>query len=81
MADVLTIREAVKRARAEGMPVAECALRRWIRQGDIPHRMAGNKTLIYWPNVVAYLKGEVLPAAAPANKPLAVVSGIRRVEV
>lgn len=56
MADVVTIRQAVERARSEGLPVAECALRRWIKSGEIPTRAAGNKTLIYYPLLVEYLQ-------------------------
>ena len=56
MADVVTIRQAVERARSEGMPVAECALRRWIKTGEIPTRRAGNKTLVFYPNLVRYLQ-------------------------
>ena len=43
MPNVLTIREAVKRAKADEMPVSEYALRQWIRTGEIPCRMAGSK--------------------------------------
>ena len=57
MTNVLTIREAVKRAKADEMPVSEYALRQWIRTGEIPCRMAGSKALIFYPNLVEYLKG------------------------
>lgn len=42
MADVLTIREAVTRAKAEGLPVSEYTLRGWVRSGAIPVRRAGS---------------------------------------
>lgn len=72
MPNVLTIREAVKRAKADGMPVSEYTLRQWIRTGEIPHRMAGSKTLIFYPNLVEYLK-------SGDNTSATVAAGIRRV--
>ena len=59
IADVLTIREAVVRARSDGLPVAECCLRRWIKTGALPVRWAGNRALIFYPGLVAFLRGEV----------------------
>lgn len=56
MADVLTIREAVRRARREGLPVSEYSLRGWVRAGSIPVRIVGNKALIYYPNLVSFLR-------------------------
>ena len=54
--DILTIRAAVRRARDDGYPVAEHALRRWIHQGEIPVRHAGNRQLLYYPTLLAYLR-------------------------
>lgn len=56
MADVLTIREAVRRADAEQLPVSEYALRRLVRSGQIPVRMVGRKALLYYPQLVRYLQ-------------------------
>ena len=58
---VLTIREAVARAKSEGLTVAECAVRRWIKAGALPVRWAGTKALIYYPGFVAFLRGETQP--------------------
>ena len=55
MADVVSIREAVQRARSEGMPVSEFSLRRWIKTGAVPVRKAGNKMLLYYPRLVEFL--------------------------
>lgn len=78
MPDVLTIRETVARAKAEGLPITETTLRRWVRSGSIPVRSAGNKQLIYYPNLVKYLQcedgGDNCPATVAAT-------GIRRIEV
>ena len=66
MADVLTIREAVKRADAEQLPVSEYALRRLVKSGQIPVRMVGRKALLYYPQLVRYLQcldgGDINPA-------------------
>lgn len=78
MADVLTIREAAARAKAEGLPVSEYTLRQWIKTGAVPVRKAGCKMLLFYPNLVRYLQcedgGDNVPTAVAAN-------GIRRIEV
>ena len=56
MREVLTIREAVARAKTEGLPVSEHTLRSWIKTGAIPVRHAGTKALVYYPNLVRYLQ-------------------------
>ncbi len=61
MADVLTVREAVTRAKQEGFPVSEYSLRKWVRSGEIPARSAGNKILLYYPNLITYLTCEQVP--------------------
>ena len=58
MPDVVTIREAVARARSEGLPVSEYTLRRWVRTGVVPIRKAGTKQLLFYPNLVQYLRCE-----------------------
>lgn len=58
MPDVLTIRETVRRSKSDGMPVSEYTLRKWIRQGVIPTRKAGTRVLIFYPNLVSFLRCE-----------------------
>ena len=79
MPNVVTVREAVKRAKQDGFPVSEYTLRRWIRIGVIPVRKAGTKILIFYPNLVRYLQCE----DGGDNKPTMVTafSGIRRVDL
>lgn len=77
MADVMTIREAAARAKAEGMPVSEYTLRRWVNTGAIPVRNAGHKKLLCYSNLVRYLRCEDGCDNAPA--PVGEV-GIRRIE-
>ena len=66
MADVVTIREAVARAKADGLPVSEYMLRNWIRTGVLPVRYAGSRKLLYYPNLISFLRcedgGDNLPA-------------------
>lgn len=79
MPDVLTIREAVQRARAEGLPVTEYTLRQWIRSGAVPARKVGQKALLFYPNLVRYLQC----ADGCDNKPAPAASsgGIRRIDL
>ena len=79
MPNVLTIREAVQRAKTEGMPVSEYALRSWIKTGAVPVRKIGQKVLLFYLNLVKYLQCEdstEIALAAPV-----VASGIHRVEI
>ena len=76
MPDVLTIREAVQRARVEGLPLTEYTLRTWVRTGAIPTRKVGQKALLFWPNILKHIQC----IDGCDNQPAAVVhgSGIRR---
>ncbi len=81
MTNVVTIREAVARARSEGLPVSEYTLRRWIKTGAIPIRNAGRKALLYYPALVRFLTcadgGDIPPQTASATgcRPLPVTRG------
>lgn len=77
MADVVTIREAVTRAKAEGLPITENTLRRWVKSGAVPVRKAGNKQLICFPNLERYLRCEDGGDNSPAT---VAAPGIRRIE-
>lgn len=79
MADVVTVREAVQRAKSDGLPVSEHALRQWLKTGAVPVRKVGKKNLIFYPNLVRYLQAE----DGGDNKPATVTpfSGIRRVDL
>lgn len=56
--NILTIRQAVARACAEGYSISEYALRQWVRNKEIPVRQVGNRKLIYYPDLVFYLTGQ-----------------------
>lgn len=58
MADVLTIRQAVTRAKDEGYPVSEYTLRAWVRSRQVPTVQAGNRALLYYPNLLRFLRCE-----------------------
>lgn len=78
MADVLTVREAVTRCKADGLPISEYTLRQWIKTGAIPTRRAGQKFLIFYPNLINYLQC----ADGADNTPATDRKGsIRRLEV
>ena len=79
MPNVVTVREAVKRAKQDGFPVSEYTLRQWIRIGVIPVRKAGTKILLFYPKLVQYLQCE----DGGDNKPTTVTAfpGIRRVDL
>ena len=79
MPNVLTIREAVQRSKAEGMPISEYTLRQWVRSGAIPVRRIGQKSLLFYPNLVKYLQCEDSKDNQPAT--VAATPGIRRVEI
>ena len=71
MSNVVTIREAVQRAKADGLPVSEYTLRQWVRTGEIPTRKVGQKALLFYPNLVSYLRcdngaGAPIPATQVA---------------
>ena len=79
MPNVCTIREAVTRAKADGLPVTEYSLRRWIRTGAVPVRMIGNKALLFYPNLLQFIQCEDGADNAPATEEKK--NGIRRIEV
>lgn len=79
MANVLTVREAVKRARSEGLPISEYTLRQWVRSGAIPTRRVGQKALLYYPNLVKFLRCEDGSDNTPAT--VVVAPGIRRADM
>lgn len=78
MASVVTIREAVQRAKADGIPVSEYTLRLWVKNGAIPVRKVGQKVLLYYPNLVRCLQCEDGKDNQPAT--VAETPGIRRIE-
>lgn len=79
MPNVLTIREAVQRARGDGMKISEYALRQWVRIGAIPTRKVGQKVLLFYPNLIKYLQCE--DGCDNAHPTVAVTNGIRRVNL
>lgn len=79
MHNVLTVRESVQRTKADGLPVSEYTLRQWIKTGAIPVRKAGQKSLIFYPNLVRFL--QCADGSDNTTSPVSAGSGIRRVEV
>lgn len=54
--DVLTIRNAVLRARSENFDISEYAVRRWVAEGRLPVLHSGNRALIYYPSLLDFLR-------------------------
>lgn len=79
MPNVVTIREAVLRSKADGMPVSEYTLRHWVKSGAIPVRKVGQKVLLYYPNLLRYLQCEDGKVNQPAM--VAATPGVRRIEI
>lgn len=53
--DILNIKEAAARAKAEGMNISEYTLRRIIRTGKIPCRIVGRTYLISWEKLMSWV--------------------------
>lgn len=79
MPNVVTVREAVQRAKADGLPVTEYTLRRWIKTGAIPVRSVGSKSLLFYPRLVRYLQCEDGADNVPTTNETA--PGIRRADM
>lgn len=54
--DLLRPRQCVQRLREDGLPVSEYALRAWLRSGALPAARAGRDYLIFYPNLVEFLR-------------------------
>lgn len=79
MSDTNSINKSVKRANSEGFNVSEYSVRKWIKEGVIPVRKVGNKALLYYPNLVKFLKCEDGADNTPPT--MKTISGIRRVDM
>ena len=53
--NIVTIRQAVRRAQQEQLAISEYSLRRWIKEDLIPVRHAGTRVLLYYPHLVDFL--------------------------
>lgn len=71
-------KDIVQWAQADGMPLTEYSLRLLIRQGKIPVRNIGKKRLIFYPNVVSYLRCET---GSDNFRPSEQKNGVRRIEI
>ncbi len=55
MCDVATIPKTYERLKKEGYAISLCTLRRWVKQGILPAAFAGQKALVYYPNLLKIL--------------------------
>lgn len=79
MADMCTIRQTIERLKTDGLPLSEYSLRLLVKRGAIPVRYAGQKALIFYPNVLDYLKCTDGCDNMPAT--VAATNGIRQVKL
>ncbi len=77
MPNIVTIREAVQRAKTDGMPISEYTLRQWVKSGAVPVRRIGQKALLYYPNLVRHLQCE----GGTGDVPVAADSDNRRIGI
>ena len=56
MPNIVTIRQAVTRLKADGLPLSEYSLRMLVKRGAIPVRYVGQKALLYYPNILRYIE-------------------------
>lgn len=56
MPQMLSIRQAVSRLKADGLPLTEYSLRLLVKRGAIPVRYVGQKALLYYPNILRYIE-------------------------
>lgn len=52
-----TVRETIRHAKSEGVALSEPGLRRWIREGKIHVAYVGNRALVSWAAIMAYING------------------------
>ena len=57
MENLCTIRETAKRLKGDGLPVAEYALRQWVKTGLVPSVPCGQKKLLFYPAVKSFICG------------------------
>lgn len=55
MSELNTIRGTARRARDEGIPIPESALRRWVRSGELPCIRSGNRVYLSWSRVLEFV--------------------------
>ena len=56
MTEINTIRGTIRRAKAEGLGINEHQLRRWVAERAFPYQTSGNRVLIAWSVLLAFLE-------------------------
>ena len=53
---VATIPKTAARCKVEGIGLSAAQLRTLCKRGELKHTKMGNSALIYWPNLIEFLK-------------------------
>jgi hypothetical protein len=56
MNDLLSIHDTAERCKAEGLPLSEKAIRRFVKTGDLAAIQTGKKALVFFPNIIELVK-------------------------
>lgn len=73
-----TIPKTAERCKAEKLGVTAWQLRAWCKSGMLKHVRCGQKFLIYWPNLLAFLESGT--TREPAEPRAASFGTMRRIE-
>lgn len=65
MMELATVNQTAERARDEGLGVTETALRSWLADGSLAFIPVGNRRMIYWPTLLAFLEKGVTADTSP----------------
>ncbi len=56
MKDLLSIHDSAERCKAEGLPLSEKAIRRFVKNGDLAAVQTGKKAMVFFPNIIELIK-------------------------
>ncbi len=51
-----SIRQTVAALREDGIAISENALRRWVKEGQLPALYSGSRAYLWYPNVITFLQ-------------------------
>jgi len=74
--EMSTIPRTLNRLHTDGYPISMRSLRTWVKNGDIPAVICGNRPYIWYPAVIEFLQrgNSATQVQTPAE-----INGIRRI--